>query len=489
MESVIYPSEQVLNYNFDHYIHNDPDPNPALHAMGSIREDAVNKPWRPIISQRLTPHQARQLLLFLIPFVIGFSKALGGISLTVALVPLIWIYNDLGGADENWLIRNALNAGGLMCFGLGAMTIAADPKQYDLTNKAYIWAAMIGSVVLTTVHSQDLPDMDGDSARGRKTIPLIYGESVARYSVAAAFTRSANQYIQFSHTIIHKTVSARRENLNSSPLFQDMPQLTWLITGCSSGFGEQFVHSLLARGDKVIATGRQAAKKLAYLKDTGAVILDLDVTSPQSKINEVVGRAIEIYGGNDVLINNAGYIESGTVEELTLAWRSRGSVLLRQQIRFGRLDSYPVLGSWFFIRNITCEFSGVVECLAKELAIIGLGIKPIIFEPGFYRTQALSPKNIRHETPTLSAYAELNEGILAYEASAYGNEPGDPKRAVERMIEVVKGDGMAAGKTMPLRMPLGTDGLKVIKDKCEDTLRLCDEWKDVAISTDLSSSS
>ena len=96
-----------------------------------------------------------------------------------------------------------------------------------------------------------------------------------------------------------------------------MPQLTWLITGCSSGFGEQFVHSLLARGDKVIATGRQAAKKLAYLKDTGAVILDLDVTSPQSKINEVVGRAIEIYGGNDVLINNAGYIESGTVEELT----------------------------------------------------------------------------------------------------------------------------------------------------------------------------
>ena len=164
-------------------------------------------------------------------------------------------------------------------------------------------------------------------------------------------------------------------------------------------------------------------------------------------------------------------------------------MLLRQQIRFGRLDSYPVLGSWFFIRNITCEFSGVVECLAKELAIIGLGIKPIIFEPGFYRTQALSPKNIRHETPTLSAYAELNEGILAYEASAYGNEPGDPKRAVERMIEVVKGDGMAAGKTMPLRMPLGTDGLKVIKDKCEDTLRLCDEWKDVAISTDLSSSS
>ena len=96
-----------------------------------------------------------------------------------------------------------------------------------------------------------------------------------------------------------------------------MPQQTWLITGCSSGFGEQFVHSLLARGDKVIATGRNAAKKLAHLKDTGAAILDLDVTSPQIEIDEIVKKAIEIYGGVDVLVNNAGYNDIGTVEELT----------------------------------------------------------------------------------------------------------------------------------------------------------------------------
>ena len=96
-----------------------------------------------------------------------------------------------------------------------------------------------------------------------------------------------------------------------------MPQQTWLITGCSSGFGEQFVHSLLARGDKVIATGRNVAKKLAHLKDTGAAILDLDVTSPQIEIDEIVEKAIEIYGGVDVLVNNAGYNDIGTVEELT----------------------------------------------------------------------------------------------------------------------------------------------------------------------------
>ena len=140
--------------------------------------------------------------------------------------------------------------------------------------------------------------------------------------------------------------------------------------------------------------------------------------------------------------------------------------------------------------------SGVLECLAKELAMISPGIKLTIFEAGFHHTQILSPQNIRFGTSTIPVYAKLNEALQELVDSLYNNkpntygfEPGDPKRAVERMIEVVKGDGMAAGKTMPLRMPLGSDSLKIIMDKCEDTLKICNEWKDVAVSTDSKSSS
>lgn len=97
-----------------------------------------------------------------------------------------------------------------------------------------------------------------------------------------------------------------------------MPQITWLVTGCSSGFGEAFVHGILARGDRVIATGRQADIKLAHLKDTGASILELDVTSPQAAIDSKIAEALKIYdGGIDVLVNNAGYMQSGFVEEMT----------------------------------------------------------------------------------------------------------------------------------------------------------------------------
>jgi len=93
---------------------------------------------------------------------------------------------------------------------------------------------------------------------------------------------------------------------------------TWLITGCSSGFGELFVRQLRAAGDNVIATGRNAETKLAHLKDTGATILNLDVAAPAAEIETKMAKAWEIYpGGIDVVVNNAGYILSGAFEELT----------------------------------------------------------------------------------------------------------------------------------------------------------------------------
>ena len=94
-----------------------------------------------------------------------------------------------------------------------------------------------------------------------------------------------------------------------------MRQLTWLVTGCSSGFGEQFVHSVLARGDKVIATGRRADQRLAHLKGTGAAILEIDVSAQEAEIQAKAQQALKIYDGIDVLVNNAGYVDLSFVED------------------------------------------------------------------------------------------------------------------------------------------------------------------------------
>lgn len=92
-------------------------------------------------------------------------------------------------------------------------------------------------------------------------------------------------------------------------------QLTWFITGCSSGFGQEFVHQILSRGDRVIATGRKL-ERLDRLKSAGAAVLELDVTHPQTTVDSVIAQAISIYGHIDVVVNNAGFVRAGAWEEL-----------------------------------------------------------------------------------------------------------------------------------------------------------------------------
>lgn len=100
------------------------------------------------------------------------------------------------------------------------------------------------------------------------------------------------------------------------PAFIAMAPLVWLVTGCSSGFGKDFVNEILSRGDKVIATARRL-ESLEDLKKAGAAVLQLDVTWDQERINETFKNAIQIYGQLDVLINNAAFVLGGAWEDLS----------------------------------------------------------------------------------------------------------------------------------------------------------------------------
>ncbi|KAK0120342.1 hypothetical protein ONS95_011747 [Cadophora gregata] len=146
----------------------------------SILEDSINKPWRAIPSGRLSASQARLLLLLSIPLVLLSTLYLGGTKESLFLMVLTWIYNDLGAAEECFLIRHINNALGFTTFGAGAAQVACYGSGSALNTTTYCWLAVIAVAITCTIQFQDMEDQEGDRMRSRRTLPIVLGDSQTR---------------------------------------------------------------------------------------------------------------------------------------------------------------------------------------------------------------------------------------------------------------------------------------------------------------------
>jgi len=116
------------------------------------------------------------------------------------------------------------------------------------------------------------------------------------------------------------------------------------------------------------------------------------------------------------------------------------------------------------------------------------GIRSLLFQLGFFRTKIMDPGNVKVDSNPASAiadYADLNALVGGFVQQMNNNQPGDPQKAVKIMVDVVKGEGVAEGKSVPERLPLGSDILGKIRAKYTNYLEVCDEWESVIKSTDL----
>ncbi|KAI1323418.1 hypothetical protein F5Y16DRAFT_383763 [Xylariaceae sp. FL0255] len=153
----------------------------------AIMEDRINKPWRPMPSDRISYNWATFVMLVAYVMAHGVSIYLHcGTRQAVALVVLgVW-YNNFGGADSHPIIRNIINALGYLCFISGALEVATS-RSLLLTSKDSIllqWLGVIAAIVATTVHTQDMYDQEGDALRGRLTVPIAIGDFRARWTIA-----------------------------------------------------------------------------------------------------------------------------------------------------------------------------------------------------------------------------------------------------------------------------------------------------------------
>lgn len=150
----------------------------------SIEEDKLNKPFRPLPQQRLSPEAARDLLLFSIPLAWAISYALNTLHESAFIVATTWMYNDLGAGDLHYLVRNGLLSVGFALWNLGAVKIAAGVESSSqLSPMAVQWVIMISVMIFSTITIQDLKDQIGDREKGRRTAPIVLGDSATRWLI------------------------------------------------------------------------------------------------------------------------------------------------------------------------------------------------------------------------------------------------------------------------------------------------------------------
>ena len=275
-----------------------------------------------------------------------------------------------------------------------------------------------------------------------------------------------------------------------------MPK-TWLITGASRGLGRALAEAVLEAGDRLVATARDPTSLAPLGQRHGPAVTAaaLDVTDPAAA-EAAVRLAVERFGGLDVLVNNAGYGDIGSVEDTALDDFRRqietnlfGTIIvtkaaipvMREQRR-GHIIQFSSVGGRLGAPGRAAysaakwAVEGFSEVLAQEMALIG--VKVTIVEPGGFRTDfAGTSTSLKPGRPEYDAVV----GAAARRQAEYdGRQPGDPRKAAQAILR------LAAEDQPPLRLPLGSDALAAIAAADRERLAMLEAWRDLSASTDYS---
>jgi hypothetical protein len=123
---------------------------------------------------------------------------------------------------------------------------------------------------------------------------------------------------------------------------------------------------------------------------------------------------------------------------------------------------------------------GIAECIRGEVA--SFGIQVTMFDIGNLKTPILNDGRLKYSARSIDDYNDLMDrfhGIIDY---LNDKQPGDPKKAIKVIADVIKGEGVGEGKTPPERLVLGTDMLGYVQNKCEESIASCKEWETITHS-------
>ena len=269
----------------------------------------------------------------------------------------------------------------------------------------------------------------------------------------------------------------------------------WFITGAGRGLGVELTKAALAAGHIVVATGRNLAKLAAALgAHPNLLCLKLDVTR-LDEAQAAIAAAVARFGRIDVLVNNAGNFYAGFFEELSSEQvRSQLETLLFGPMNVTRAVLPTMRGQRAgLLLNIssTAGLTGGMFCSAYAAAKFGLegwteslaveiepfGIRTMLVEPGFFRTELLTQDSTTFAEPSIPDYADRSKATSDAWSGMSGKQGGDPAKLAQAIVH------LAGLEVPPTRFAGGADAVGVFEAKAKALLAEADAHR--ALSTSL----
>jgi NAD(P)-dependent dehydrogenase (short-subunit alcohol dehydrogenase family) len=273
----------------------------------------------------------------------------------------------------------------------------------------------------------------------------------------------------------------------------DTDKKVWLVTGAGRGMGVDIAKAALAAGNAVVATGRrpEAVEQALGGAQDGVLVVKLDVTSP-ADAQAAVQAAVDRFGRIDVLVNNAGNFYAGFFEEITPEdFRAQIETTLfgpmnvtravlpvmraqRSGVVVAISSTAGIVGFEFNSAYAASKFGveGWIESLTPEVA--PFGIRTMVVEPGFFRTELLTPESTNYAEPSIDDYAERTEQTVAVWKSMNGQQGGDPAKLAEALVR------LAGQDEPPLRFVAGADAITTVEQKAKDLLAQADAYRELS---------
>ncbi|MGW0435727.1 SDR family oxidoreductase [Micromonospora sp. NPDC003197] len=262
----------------------------------------------------------------------------------------------------------------------------------------------------------------------------------------------------------------------------------WFVTGASRGLGRAFAQAALNAGDRVVATARniEPIKDLTTAYDDRLLALPLDVTD-RDAVGATVAAAVEHFGRLDVVVNNAGMLTMGMIEEFTEAearaqfevnffgalWvsqavlpylRAQGSGHIVQISSIAALGGFPSTGMYSASKF---ALEGMSEALAMEA--VTFGVKVSIVQPGGYWTDLYTSARA---TAPADEYAPLRAELEKQWSE--GSVDSEPRLAAEAVMKLVASD------EPPLRLLLGSMVYDLAFDISRQRMQTWAGWEQVS---------